>query len=69
MVSGLGASLAALIVGAILDFAGTPTRYSHGLTINTEAAVLMLVGAIGVVVSVVALRSTGRRDWRRRAAP
>ncbi|HEY5246589.1 MAG TPA: hypothetical protein VIJ60_13040 [Acidimicrobiales bacterium] len=68
MVSGLGASIAALFVGAILDFAVTPAPSSHGVTINAEGAVLMIVGAIGVIVSAVALRSTGR-DWRHRAMP
>ena len=68
MVSGLGASIAALVVGAILDFAVTPIPSSHGLTINAEGAVLMVVGAIGAIVPFVALRSTGR-DWRHRAMP
>jgi hypothetical protein len=68
MVSGLGASIAALVVGAILDFAVPPAPYSHGLTINAEGAVLMCVGAIGAIVSAIALRSTGR-DWRHRAMP
>ncbi len=66
MVSGLGASIAALVVGAILDFAVTPAP-SHGLTINAEGAVLMVVGAIGAIVSFIALRSTGRD--RQRAMP
>jgi hypothetical protein len=69
MVSGLGASIAALVVGAILDFAATPVPSSPGLTINAEGAVLMIVGAIGLIVSIVTLRSTGRDGWRHRVMP
>ena len=65
MISGLGAGIAALVVGAFLDFVVAPTP-SHGF--NAEGAVLMVVGAIGLIVSLVALRSTGR-DWRHRSLP
>jgi hypothetical protein len=68
MVSGFGAGIAALVLGAILDFAVTPARYPHGLTINAEGVVLMVVGAIGAVASLVALWSTGH-DSHHRTVP
>ncbi len=65
MVSGLGAGIAALVVGVVLDFAATPTP-SQGF--HAEGAVLMIVGAISLISSLVAFRSTGR-DWRHRSMP
>jgi hypothetical protein len=40
-------------VGAILDFAAVESPYQHGLNLNTVGLILMIVGAVGLVLSVV----------------
>jgi hypothetical protein len=39
-------------VGAILDFAVVESPYQHGLNLNTVGLILMIVGAVGLVLSV-----------------
>lgn len=65
MVGGLGASLVVLAIGAILDFAVTTSPYQHGFNIKTVGVILMIVGAVGVVLSVLAM-VFGGGAWRRR---
>lgn len=47
---GLGTSLFLIAVGAILKFAITTT--AHGVNINTIGVILMIVGAVGLVISL-----------------
>ena len=63
MIGGFVASLLAFAVGAILDFAVTVSPYQHGLNIHTVGLILMIVGAVGGAVSLLALAlgSGGRR--------
>jgi hypothetical protein len=54
---GLGTSIFLIAVGAILDFAvDVQTR---GFNLHTIGAILMIVGAIGVVLSLVFWSSWG----------
>ena len=47
---GLGTSLFLIAVGAILKFAITTT--AHGVNINTIGVILMIVGAVGLIISM-----------------
>ncbi len=47
---GLGSSLLLIAVGAILRFAITVT--THGIDLQTIGVILMIVGAVGFVVSL-----------------
>jgi hypothetical protein len=47
---GLGSSLFLIAVGAILRFAITVT--THGVDLHTIGVILMIVGAVGFVVSL-----------------
>jgi membrane-bound ClpP family serine protease len=55
----IGASLFLIAVGAILRFAVT-THDSHGFNIGTAGVILMIVGAVGLIISA-ALMGTRRR--------
>lgn len=60
---GLGTSLFLIAVGAILDFAVSVN--TQGFNIHTIGVILMVVGAIGVVLSLIFWSSWGgfnRRD-------
>jgi hypothetical protein len=50
---GIGISVILLAVGAILDFAVTVSPYQHGFNINNVGVILMIVGAIGLIASLV----------------
>jgi hypothetical protein len=56
---GLGTSIFLIAVGAILDFAVTVNTNSHGVNLHTIGAILMIVGAIGVVLSLIFWSSWG----------
>lgn len=63
---GIGTSIVLIAVGAVLDFAIT-VRHAHGFNLHTIGVILMVVGAIGVVVSLLFWGSWGgfggyRRD-------
>jgi hypothetical protein len=61
---GIGVSLFLLAVGAILNFA-IHVNNPSGVDLNTIGTILMIVGAIGVVVSMIFWSSLGwgtRRD-------
>jgi beta-lactamase regulating signal transducer with metallopeptidase domain len=60
---GLGTSLFLIAVGAILKFAITTT--AHGVNINTIGVILMIVGAVGLVISLFYM--TMWADRRRQA--
>lgn len=51
---GIGVSLFLIAVGAILDFAVTVNGYDHGFDINTVGVILMIVGGVGLVLSLIA---------------
>ena len=60
---GLVASIVAIAVGAILDYAVTVSPDQHGFNVNKAGVILMIVGVIGAVLSVIAmaLGNTRRR--------
>ncbi len=55
---GIGTSIFLIAVGAILDFAVT-VRNSHGININTIGVILMVVGLVGLLLSLVFWSSWG----------
>jgi hypothetical protein len=59
---GIGVSIFLIAVGAILTWAVTATV--AGLDINTVGVILMVVGAIGLVLSMI-FWSSWRRDGGR----
>lgn len=65
MIGGFVVSLVVFAVGAILDFAVTVSTYQHGFNIRTVGLILMIIGAIGAVVSLIALAMGGGAGWRR----
>lgn len=64
MIGGLVVSMFAFAAGAILDFAVTVSPYQQGFNIRTVGVILMIVGAVGAVLSVVAFAFGG--GWRHR---
>jgi hypothetical protein len=59
---GIGTSIFLIAVGAILDY-GITVRNTHGFNINTIGLILMIVGAIGVLLSLLFWSSWG--GWHR----
>jgi hypothetical protein len=61
--SGLATSIVVFAVGAIMRFAVTVNTLQHGFNIHTVGVILMIVGAVGAVLSLtaMAMMSTGRR--------
>ena len=55
MAGGLVASIIAFAVGAVLDFALTGSQYQHGFNLHTVGIILMVVGAVGAVLSLASL--------------
>jgi hypothetical protein len=55
----IGASLVLIALGAILRFAITP-QHSHGVAWGTIGVILMIVGAVGALITI-ALMTTRRR--------
>jgi len=64
MVGGLVASITALTVGAVLDFAVTVSPNQHGINIHTVGIILMIVGVVGAVLSLIGMLVTGFRRHR-----
>ena len=64
MVGGLVASIIVFGVGAVLDFAVTTTTEQHGFDVQTVGVILMVIGAIGAVLSLIALLATSFRRHR-----
>jgi uncharacterized membrane protein len=52
---GLVVSIIAFAVGAILDFAVTVNPDQHGFNINKVGVILMIIGAVGAVLSLIAI--------------
>ncbi len=61
---GLVASIIAFAVGAILDYAVTVSPDQHGFNLNKVGMILMIVGAIGAVLSLILMlvANTRRRE-------
>jgi hypothetical protein len=65
MASGLVASIMVFAVGAVLDFAITTNPDQHGWNIQTMGVILMIVGAVGALLSIIGfLVGTGPRRHR-----
>lgn len=60
---GIGTSLVLIAIGAILDFA--VTVHTTGFNINTIGLILMIVGAVGLVLSLLFWNSWGGRGMSR----
>jgi hypothetical protein len=60
---GLVTSIIVFGVGAVLDYAITINPNQHGFNLNKVGVILMIVGAVGAVVSLIAmvLANTRRR--------
>ena len=65
MIGGVISSIVLVAVGAILDFAVTASPYQHGFDVRTVGVILMVVGALGVVVSF-AIATMNRTGFRHR---
>jgi glucose uptake protein GlcU len=61
--TGMGFSIVAMAVGAVMYWA--VTAQGHGFRLSTVGIILMIVGAIGLVISTIVFgtsrRSTGSR--------
>jgi hypothetical protein len=57
----IGGSLVLIALGAILAFA-VKVNDTHGFNVNTAGVILMIVGAIGLVVSLIWMSSRRRTD-------
>ena len=64
MVGGLVASIIAFAVGAVLNFALTVSPNQHGFNVHTVGIILMIVGAVGALLSIIGLVSTNFRRHR-----
>jgi uncharacterized protein DUF6458 len=59
---GLGVSMFLIAVGAVLRFAVHVT--THGFNLHTVGVILIVVGAIGLIISLLAMATMGRRRER-----
>ena len=57
----IGAGLFLIAVGAILRFAITP-QYSHGINWGLIGVILMLVGAVGALITIAFMTTRRRTD-------
>jgi hypothetical protein len=53
MVAGAIVSILVGAVGAILDYAVVESPYQHGFNINTVGVILMIVGGVGLALSLL----------------
>ncbi len=65
MVGGAIVSILVAAVGAILDYAVVESPYQHGFNINTIGVILMIVGIVGLVVSLLFGLVSGGSGYRR----
>lgn len=63
---GVGISVVVFAIGAVLDFAVTVNPDQHGFNINRVGLILMIVGAVGLVLSVLLWGSARSRYGARR---
>jgi hypothetical protein len=61
---GLATSIVVFAVGAVLRFALTVSTIQHGFNIHTVGVILMIVGAVGAVLSLIGMMSMGMRRHR-----
>jgi len=52
---GIVTGIIAIAVGAILDYAVTVNPDQHGFDVNKVGVILMIVGVVGVVLSLMAM--------------
>ena len=64
----IGASLALIAIGAILAWA-VNVNDTHGFNVNTAGVILMIVGVIGLVLSLVWMSTRRRTDVVQKAGP
>ena len=64
MIGGLATSIVVFAVGAVLDFALTTSPDQHGFNVNTVGVILMVVGAVGAVLSLIGFLGNGMRRHR-----
>ena len=65
----IGASLFLIAVGAILRFAvDTNRQNTHGFNVGTAGVILMIVGAIGFLVTIAVMSTRRRTDIISRSA-
>ena len=57
----IGASLFLIAVGAILKFA-VNTQNTHGFNVGTAGVILMIVGALGLLITAVMMSTRRRTD-------
>jgi hypothetical protein len=57
----IGGSLLLIAVGAILKWAITVNN-THGFNVNTAGVILMVVGGIGLVLSIIWMSTRRRTD-------
>jgi hypothetical protein len=59
----IGASLFLIAVGAILRFAiDSNHQNTHGFNVGTAGVILMVVGAIGLIISAILMTTRRRTD-------
>jgi hypothetical protein len=64
---GVGTSIFLIAIGAILDFAVKVQNSTHGININRVGLILMIVGIVGLVISLFFWSSWGGvGSYRRR---
>jgi len=66
MATGLVASIIAFAVGAVLDFALTASSDQHGFNVHTVGVILMIVGAVGALLSIIGFVAGGSGFRRHR---
>lgn len=60
---GIGGSLLLIALGAVLKFAVTANdQHPHGFNVGTAGVVLMIVGALGLIISGIWMSSRRRTD-------
>ncbi len=64
---GIGTSIFLIAAGAILRYAVTAT--TEGFNINTAGLILMILGAAGLMFSLIWATTVSRRDARREPGP
>jgi membrane-bound ClpP family serine protease len=57
----IGASLVLIAIGAILKFA-VDNQNTHGFDIGTAGVILMIIGAIGLVITLIMMSMRRRTD-------
>ena len=58
------ASIIVFAVGAVLDFAVTVNTAQHGFNVNKVGVILMIVGAVGAALSLIAMAVGNTRRSR-----